>query len=39
MGSDLLEFKLLSGAGTARAMTYVVTETCIRCKYTDCVDV
>ena len=20
-------------------MTYVVTETCIRCKYTDCVDV
>jgi ferredoxin len=22
-----------------RRMTYVVTETCIRCKYTDCVDV
>jgi ferredoxin len=22
-----------------RAMTYVVTESCIRCKYTDCVDV
>jgi ferredoxin len=21
------------------AMTYVVTESCIRCKYTDCVDV
>ncbi|MDH4182012.1 MAG: ferredoxin, partial [Betaproteobacteria bacterium] len=20
-------------------MTYVVTESCIRCKYTDCVDV
>jgi len=23
----------------ARPMTYVVTENCIRCKYTDCVDV
>jgi ferredoxin len=23
----------------ARAMTHVVTESCIRCKYTDCVDV
>jgi ferredoxin len=22
-----------------RAMTYVVTEACVRCKYTDCVDV
>jgi ferredoxin len=24
---------------TEPAMTYVVTESCIRCKYTDCVDV
>ncbi|MEC7608657.1 MAG: ferredoxin, partial [Verrucomicrobiota bacterium] len=23
----------------ATIMTYVVTETCIKCKYTDCVDV
>jgi len=24
---------------TGKIMTYVVTETCIKCKYTDCVDV
>jgi ferredoxin len=27
------------GKGIENAMTYVVTESCIRCKYTDCVDV
>jgi ferredoxin len=26
-------------AGKQASMTYVVTESCIRCKYTDCVDV
>jgi ferredoxin len=28
-----------AAAETRNAMTYVVTETCIKCKYTDCVDV
>ena len=27
------------GAGGSSRMTYVVTESCIKCKYTDCVDV
>jgi ferredoxin len=30
--------KLFGNTG-ATAMTYVVTEACIKCKYTDCVDV
>jgi ferredoxin len=35
----LLKFRL-SGNPTAHlAMAYVITETCIKCKYTDCVDV
>jgi ferredoxin len=34
---DLIESTPFSGPG--KAMTYVVTESCIRCKYTDCVDV
>jgi ferredoxin len=39
-GGYLLKFKI-GAAYPARptAMTYVVTESCIRCKYTDCVDV
>jgi ferredoxin len=37
---DLLKFKSVSHLNVARnSMTYVVTESCIRCKYTDCVDV
>jgi ferredoxin len=28
-----------TGFQEQRGMTYVVTESCIRCKYTDCVDV
>jgi ferredoxin len=35
---DLLKSTLRTSKGYA-AMTYVVTESCIRCKYTDCVDV
>jgi ferredoxin len=35
---DLLKSPFRTGKGFA-AMTYVVTESCIRCKYTDCVDV
>jgi len=31
--------KLLIRKPLCRVMTYVVTETCIKCKYTDCVDV
>jgi ferredoxin len=42
-GAVLLKFNLFAAlAGAAqplRDMTYVVTEPCIRCKYTDCVDV
>ena len=30
---------MVSGLFRINAMTYVVTESCIRCKYTDCVDV
>jgi ferredoxin len=37
MGVDLL--KSTSFQAEAPGMTYVVTESCIRCKYTDCVDV
>jgi ferredoxin len=38
------KISLISGATNeikdeVKAMTYVVTESCIRCKYTDCVDV
>ncbi len=33
-------FRVVDGIySSERAMTYVVTESCIRCKYTDCVDV
>ncbi len=33
-------FRIFDGINSSeRAMTYVVTESCIRCKYTDCVDV
>jgi ferredoxin len=42
MGAGLLEFKIRPVSARSRvapAMTYVVTESCIRCKYTDCVDV
>jgi ferredoxin len=42
MGHGLLKFKvagILERASKQRPMTYVVTESCIRCKYTDCVDV
>ena len=45
VGRGLLEFKVLWSARfleksrSSYVMTYVVTETCIRCKYTDCVDV
>jgi ferredoxin len=35
---DLLKSAFRTSKGFA-AMTYVVTESCIRCKYTDCVDV
>jgi ferredoxin len=35
---DLLKSAFRTSRGSA-AMTYVVTESCIRCKYTDCVDV
>jgi ferredoxin len=35
---NLLEFPRLSPL-PGIAMTYVVTESCIKCKYTDCVDV
>ena len=37
-GADLVKCKT-GGKGKQNAMTYVVTESCIRCKYTDCVDV
>ncbi|BEI33117.1 ferredoxin family protein [Polynucleobacter sp. HIN5] len=34
------KFRVFDGISSLeRAMTYVVTESCIRCKYTDCVDV
>jgi ferredoxin len=36
---DLLKFKAPRNRRPGTGMTYVVTETCIRCKYTDCVDV
>jgi ferredoxin len=36
MGAALLKSTFF---GQGPAMTYVVTESCIRCKYTDCVDV
>jgi ferredoxin len=44
IGADLLKFKRSFQICHCRhetelAMTYVVTESCIRCKYTDCVDV
>ena len=42
MGAGLLEFKIRPVSARSRVaptMTYVVTESCIRCKYTDCVDV
>jgi ferredoxin len=39
MGADLLKFKDSHSFANEPAMTYVVTESCIRCKYTDCVDV
>jgi ferredoxin len=32
-------FGRMTDHGGVQAMTYVVTESCIRCKYTDCVDV
>jgi len=32
-------FALPSRTNRGFLMTYVVTEACIRCKYTDCVDV
>ena len=35
---DLLEFRAFPSL-PGSAMTYVVTESCIKCKYTDCVDV
>jgi ferredoxin len=39
-GGVLLKFKpRFLASRAARSMTYVVTESCIRCKYTDCVDV
>ena len=43
MGTGLLKFKALDPCfqllSRCPKMTYVVTESCIRCKYTDCVDV
>jgi ferredoxin len=42
MGCVLVKFKptrVQSLVPPRAAMTYVVTESCIRCKYTDCVDV
>ena len=43
MGTGLLKFKTLDRCfqllSRCPKMTYVVTESCIRCKYTDCVDV
>src|SRR5450631_975034 len=42
MEADLVESMAQSRRAALQereAMTYVVTETCIRCKYTDCVDV
>ena len=40
VGIGLLKFKLQAFLPLrASPMTYVVTESCIRCKYTDCVDV
>src|SRR6185437_14402193 len=42
-GCDLLKFnskpRIRRPSPALVAMTYVVTESCIRCKYTDCVDV
>ena len=41
-GRDLLKFKPSWNSNAIEkqvVMTYVVTESCIRCKYTDCVDV
>jgi len=45
LAAILVKFKVFDGRTSRlpppkpRAMTYVVTESCIRCKYTDCVDV
>ena len=42
MGAGLLEFKIRPVSARSRvapAMTYVVTESCIKCKYQDCVEV
>ena len=39
VGRILLRFKALPNGRLPPGMTYVVTESCIRCKYTDCVDV
>jgi ferredoxin len=36
---DLLEYCVRWSFFGISSMTYVVTETCIKCKYTDCVDV
>ena len=39
-GIDLVKFKAIEHrVARPPSMTYVVTESCIRCKYTDCVDV
>jgi ferredoxin len=38
-GGGRYNFGLALSARAKNAMTYVVTESCIRCKYTDCVDV
>jgi len=37
--SSLRYIKFASFVKPNRSMTFVVTEACIRCKYTDCVDV
>src|SRR5512134_2820118 len=37
--SDKMDRESFFHAFRSSAMTYVVTESCIRCKYTDCVDV
>ena len=38
-GPDTRWLKLTLSQYEAKKMTHVVTESCIRCKYTDCVDV
>jgi ferredoxin len=35
----LVKSRILKRAQQGSVMTYVVTESCIKCKYTDCVDV